>query len=162
DQTGNPLKGVKLTASNSNVRKTTYSNDEGLFRFADLPPGSYEVRAAAPRLRTVIQSNVRVGASPAEVSLVMEVENSGVEEVKVMEKAPLINTASANLKETTDTQFISAAAPRSRSSEAHRTISLAPPEGRARRPRLDPGLPAALAGGHDLSFVAVAPETLIS
>src|SRR6185369_5597754 len=95
DQTGNPIKGVKIVASSPTMiggSKNAYSNDEGFFRFNALFPGTFEVRATAPKLKTVIQKEVKVGISaPAEVSLIMEVESAGVEEVKVVEKAPTVS-----------------------------------------------------------------------
>jgi len=83
----------------------------------------------------------------------MEGSDLPVEEVRVMEKAPLVNTTSASVSH--DFEFVSSlprTGPRAR-------ISLAPP---GHRPRLAADLPAALAGGHDLVFPALAPETLRS
>src|SRR5947207_1969408 len=106
DQAGSPLRGIKITTFSSTQiggRKTAYTNEEGCFRFPILDPGTFEVRADAPKLRTVIQQNVKVGInSPAEVNLVMEVASDKVEEVKVVEKAPLVNTSSASVKEVFD------------------------------------------------------------
>jgi hypothetical protein len=47
-----------------------------------------------------------VGA-PAEVDLALEVE-AGVEEVKVIERAPVVSTTSAAVKEVFDADFIDA------------------------------------------------------
>src|SRR3954462_3454833 len=109
-QGGSPLRGIKITASSDTQiggKKTAYSNGEGCFRFPILDPGTFEVRADAPKLRTVIQQNVKVGInSPAEISLVMEVASDKVEEVKVVEKAPLVNTSSASVKEVYDVDFV--------------------------------------------------------
>jgi Carboxypeptidase regulatory-like domain len=110
DQTGNPIRGVKVTASSPTQiggSKTGYTNDEGFFRFAALFPGTFEVRATAPKLRTYIQKDVKVGISAAaEVSIVMEVEQAGVEEVKVVEKAPTVSTTTSNVKEVYDLDFV--------------------------------------------------------
>jgi hypothetical protein len=109
DQSGMPLKGIKVTAvSDTEIggQRTAYSNDEGRFRFAALAPGVFEVRASAVKLRTVIVQNVRVGISaPVEVNVVMEVETS-TEEVAIIEKAPLVETKSAALKEVIDLDMI--------------------------------------------------------
>ncbi len=111
DQAGVPIKGVKVTASSPTQiggKKTTYSDDEGSFRMVGLLPGVFEVAAAAPKLRTVVQKGINVGISaPAEVNLIMEVETS-TEEIKVVEKAPIISTNTAGLKEVLDTDFIDA------------------------------------------------------
>jgi len=110
DQTGNPIKGVKLTASSPTQiggGRSTYSNEEGYFRFSALFPGVFEVRATAPKLRTYIQKEIKVGISAAaEISLVMEVESAGVEEVKVVEKAPTVSTTTSNVKEVYDLDFV--------------------------------------------------------
>src|SRR6478735_4695087 len=50
DQTGNPIKGVKVVATSPTMiggSKSAYSNDEGFFRFNALFPGTFEVRATA-------------------------------------------------------------------------------------------------------------------
>jgi hypothetical protein len=109
DQAGAPLKGVKITAASETQiggARSIYSNDEGTFRFAALQPGTFEVRAQAPRMRAVIVKDVVVGISaPAEVNLVMEVE-AAVEEVKVVERPPIVNTTSSAIKETIDLDMI--------------------------------------------------------
>jgi hypothetical protein len=110
DQTGNPVKGVKVSATSPTQiggAKVAYSADDGAFRLRQLFPGTFEMRASAPKLKTVIQKDIKVGiTSPAEVSLVMEVESGGVEEVKVIEKAPLVSTTTANIKQSFDLDFV--------------------------------------------------------
>jgi Carboxypeptidase regulatory-like domain len=112
DQTGSPLGGVKVTASSDTQiggKKTAYTNEEGRFRFPQLIPGRFQVKVEAPRLQTVVQENIPVGInSPAEVNLVMEVQASKVEEVKVVEKAPVVSTTTANVKETFDVDMVDA------------------------------------------------------
>ena len=112
DQTGNPIKGVKASATSPTQiggAQVGYTNDEGQFRIRQLFPGTFEVRLTAPRLKTVVQKDVRVGiTASAEVNMVMEVEAAGIEEVKVVEKAPLVSTTKANLKETYDLDFVEA------------------------------------------------------
>jgi hypothetical protein len=110
DQVGGPLKGIRVTTTSATQiggRKTAYTNDEGCFRFPVLDPGTFEVRGEAPKLRTVIQRNIHVGINaPTEVNLVMEVATDKVEEVKVVEQAPLVNTKSASVKEVFDLDFV--------------------------------------------------------
>ena len=110
DQGGAPLKGIKVSASSATQiggKKNAYTNEEGCYRFPMLDPGVFEVRSDAPKLRTVIQQNVRVGINaPTEINLVMEVASDKVEEVKVVEKAPLVNTKSAGVKEVFDLDFV--------------------------------------------------------
>ncbi len=111
DQSGMPLRGIAVTAvSDTQIGgpRTAHTNEEGRFRFAALAPGQFEVRASAPRLKTVIVKEVRVGISaPVEVNLVMEVETA-TEEVAIVERPPLVETKSAALKEVIDTELIQA------------------------------------------------------
>jgi hypothetical protein len=110
DQTGSPLRGVKVTASAPTQiggRKTVYTNDEGFFRFPVLEPGTFQVRTEAPKLKTQVQENVKVGINaPAELNIVLEVASDKIEEVKVIEKAPLVSTTTANVKEVYDIEFV--------------------------------------------------------
>jgi hypothetical protein len=110
DQAGNPLPGVKVTATSPTEMgggKKAYTNSEGMFRFPVLTPGEFKVKAEAPRLQTVVQNNIKVGiTSPAEVNLIMEVASTKVEEVKVVAKAPLVNTTKPNVKEVFDVDFV--------------------------------------------------------
>ena len=109
DQNGMPLGGVQLSARSGTQiggEKVGYSNSEGFFRFPGLQPGSFEVRARAPKLKTVVQQDVKVGVNaPAEVVMVMEVE-SATEEVKVVESAPIVSTTTANVREVFDVDFV--------------------------------------------------------
>jgi hypothetical protein len=109
DQNGQPLKGVKLHATSETQiggGKTAYTNEEGTFRILGLIPGKFEVTASAPKLKTVIQKDVNVGVNAAaEADLIMEVETS-VEEVKVVERAPLVSTTTASVKEVFDEEFV--------------------------------------------------------
>jgi hypothetical protein len=87
DQAGNPLRGVKLTAESPTQiggRKVTYSNPEGAFRFPLLQPGTFQVKAEAPRLQTVVQDNIRVGLNAAaELNVVMEVASTQPQRIGV-------------------------------------------------------------------------------
>jgi hypothetical protein len=110
DQTGAPLRGVKVTASSDTQiggKKTAYTNEEGGFRFPQLIPGKFQVKAEAPKLQTVVQDNIAVGInSPAEINMVMEVAATKVEEIKVLDKAPVVSTTTANVKETFDVDMV--------------------------------------------------------
>jgi hypothetical protein len=111
DQAGNPIRGVKVTASSDTQiggTKTAYTNDEGAFRIRALIPGVFEVKAMAATLRTVVQKDVRVGiTSAAELNFIMEVTTT-VEEVKVVEKSPLVSTTKPNLREEFNNDFVEA------------------------------------------------------
>jgi len=110
DQAGNPLSGIKVTAASPTQiggKKSAYSNSEGGFRFSALQPGVFQVKAEAPKLQTIVQDNIKVGLNSAvELNLVMEVASTKVEEVKVVEKAPLVSTSTPNVKEVFDVDFV--------------------------------------------------------
>jgi hypothetical protein len=110
DQTGSPIRGVKVTASAPHQiggKKVTQTNEEGFFRFPMLEPGKFSVRTEAPKLKTQVQENVAVGISaPAQLDIIMEVASDKIEEVKVVEKAPLVSTTTANVKEVYDIDFV--------------------------------------------------------
>ncbi len=110
DQGGQPLKGIKIVTTSATQiggGKTTYTNDEGFFRFVGLLPGTFEVSASAKGLRTVLQKDIAVGvSSSAEINLVMEVESQQLEEVKVIEKAPIVSTTTSSVKEVYDEEFV--------------------------------------------------------
>jgi hypothetical protein len=112
DQTGMPLRGVKVSArSDTQIggARAAYTNDEGFFRVPGLQPGVFEIATSSPGLRSVVQKQVRVGVNaPAEVNVVMEAETTTVEEVKVIEQPPVVSTTSAKVKETFDADFVDA------------------------------------------------------
>jgi hypothetical protein len=111
DQTGMPLKGVKITASSSTQiggAKTAYTDDEGAFRMRSLIPGTFEVKATAPKLRTVVQKDVKVGITSAvELNLIMDVETAA-EQITVKQAQPLVSTTKPNVAEEFDTEFVEA------------------------------------------------------
>jgi hypothetical protein len=111
DQAGNPMKGIKITAASSTQIggvKTAYTDDAGAFRMRALIPGTFEVKAAAPNMRTVVQKDVKVGITSAvELNLIMDVQTKG-EEVTISQKAPLVSTTKANVAEEFDSEFVEA------------------------------------------------------
>jgi len=112
DETGNPLSGVKLTATSDTQiggAKTTYSDATGLFRFPALIPGAFQVKAEAPNLKSVVQDRVKVGLNaPVELNVVMQIASGEVEEIKVEQAAPLVSTSKANVKEVLDVDLVTA------------------------------------------------------
>jgi hypothetical protein len=148
DQTGAPLAGVKVAIQPPPAGKhTTYTDQQGRFEFSKLPPGPYQVTATAPKLRTVMQKGIQVSADRgAEANLVMETA-SAVEEVRVVERTPLVSTTHARIEQSFDMAML-AATPRA---PARRPpLSLAPPV--AARP----------AAGPEVSFAALLPDTIPS
>jgi hypothetical protein len=109
DSVGTPLAGVRVTASSETQIggvKTAYTNEEGAFRFPGLQPGVFEVRAAAPKLSPAIYKDVKVGISTAtELTIVLEVQTA-VEEVKVVQRPPIVSTTSTSVREDFDRDFV--------------------------------------------------------
>jgi hypothetical protein len=109
DQSGSPVAGVRVRAkvdTQIGGTKTAYTGPDGAFRFSGLEPGVFEVSASAPRMKQVLQKDVRVGiTTPAEVNIILEVETT-VEEVRVVQSAPTISTTAANMKETYDLDYV--------------------------------------------------------
>jgi hypothetical protein len=109
DQTGQPLSGVKVVAESPTQiggQRVTYTNPEGSFRFNALQPGTFSVMATAPKMNAVHQKGIKVGTqAPSDVTLLMEVA-AATEEIKVIERAPIVSTSTANVKEQWDEEFI--------------------------------------------------------
>jgi hypothetical protein len=110
DQSGTPIRGVKVTAS-SDIQiggpRSVMTDDEGHYRLQNLSPGVFTVTATALHLKTVIQKNVRVTAAASnELDILMEVETAE-EQVRVVERAPTVNTNSPQVGETFDQEFVS-------------------------------------------------------
>jgi hypothetical protein len=109
DQTGAPIKGVKITATSPTQiggAKSAYSNDEGFFRIPLLQPGKFEVKASAPKMQAQIMKDIDVGiTAPTEVTVMMEVATA-TEEITVVEKPPIVSTTKANIKETFDLDLV--------------------------------------------------------
>ncbi|HEY0711526.1 MAG TPA: carboxypeptidase-like regulatory domain-containing protein, partial [Polyangia bacterium] len=111
DEGGMPLKGVKVTATSPTQiggQKNAYTSDEGAFRIPHLAPGTFEVRASAPKLETIVNKGVKVGiTSVTELNIVMKVQTK-TEVVAVVEKAPLVKTTKANITETFELETVEA------------------------------------------------------
>ncbi len=111
DQMGTPLTGVRVSArSDTQIggAKSSYTSGEGSFRIPGLQPGVFDVTASSPGLKSVIQKQIRVGINaPAEIFVIMEAQTKE-EEVKIVERAPVISTTSAKVKETFDANFVDA------------------------------------------------------
>jgi len=111
DQTGQPLKGVRISATSPTQiggAKVAYTNDEGFFRIPGLLPGVFEASATAPKMQKVVQRNISVGiTTSAEIDLIMNVETQQ-EEVQIVETTPTLSTTAPNVKETYNLEFVSA------------------------------------------------------
>jgi hypothetical protein len=109
DQTGTPLRGVKVVAESATQiggAKAAYSNEEGFFRIPALFPGKFQVRATAPGLRTYYRREIAVGVNaPVELDVVMEVEGK-IDVVVIDDRPTVISPSTANVKEVYDLDFV--------------------------------------------------------
>jgi hypothetical protein len=109
DQTGNPLRGVKILAVSdvlSGRLTSAYSDQEGAYHILALPPGVYKVTANAPGMTPVVQENIRVGINSAtEVNIIMEVQTAQ-ETMVIVDRPPVVSTSRAAVKETYDLQMV--------------------------------------------------------
>jgi len=102
DQAGSPIQGVMITAVRKlpeTLLKKSYTNQEGAFRLAGLPPGLYDVTASAPKLKKLVKHDVAIAAGPnVALDLIMEVANV-IEQVQIVEKAPPVRDTRSSAKE---------------------------------------------------------------
>jgi len=109
DQTGNPLRGVKVVATSdamSGRALVAYSDQEGGYHILALMPGRYKVVATAPGMSQVVQENINVGINAAtEVNMLMEVQTAQ-ETMVIVDRPPVVSTTRAAVKETYDLQMV--------------------------------------------------------
>ncbi|MCC7126159.1 MAG: TonB-dependent receptor [Acidobacteria bacterium] len=87
---------VQLINEATNVAREVASNEEGLYNFAAVPPGTYTVRASLTGFRSYEQTGIRVGAQQfVTVDVTMEV-GALAETITVTGEAPLIDTSTAS------------------------------------------------------------------
>ena len=65
DATGAVVPGVTVTATNNatGVVTTVQSNDAGVYNFASLQPGTYDIKAELPGFRTEIAKTFQLGGA---------------------------------------------------------------------------------------------------
>jgi len=103
DQTGGVLPGVTVTLVNEGTGsqvQTTVTNDEGVFTFLQLSPGSFTVKIEADGFKTASYTQVKVEPG-RQYSLVAKLEvGGGSELVQVTAGSDLVNTTSAEIANT--------------------------------------------------------------
>jgi outer membrane receptor protein involved in Fe transport len=108
DPNGEPLPGVTITAASGAVMggsRTAVSGDTGAFRFAALPPGTYDVTAtlAGFKPQTITGLSVSVaGTAPADFTLQPEFS----EQVEVTAATPLVDLAASGPTVAYDSEFL--------------------------------------------------------
>ena len=99
DPSGAVLAGAKvtLTSPERGITRTLTTNENGLYTFTLLPPGTYVLTVEATNFRNYVQSGINLAAGQSaqqEVKLTMGAQK---EDVIVMAEAPLLNTDNANI-----------------------------------------------------------------
>src|SRR5207244_7902872 len=87
--------GVEVTLNNeqTNIKRTTVTNDQGEYAFAAIDPGNYSVRAVLQGYKTIERGGIRIGTQQfLTLDLTMEV-GAISENITVTGQAPLIETS---------------------------------------------------------------------
>ncbi|HEX3103333.1 MAG TPA: carboxypeptidase-like regulatory domain-containing protein, partial [Terriglobales bacterium] len=108
DPSGSVVQGAKVHLRNmgtSDVRDTT-TTTAGLYKFDNLLPGTYEIRAEAPGFKTYVQSNMILRASTAATVNIPFTIGAAEQSVQVTSEAVLVDTESANNTVTMDNHLI--------------------------------------------------------
>ena len=103
-----PLPGVAVTLTSPNLMGTrsALTDDNGLFRFPALPPGTYAVKVEMPGFRMVIREGIRLTTTTRlSVDIVLQ-QASVAEEVTVIGEAPTVDIKSTESASVTMTNEI--------------------------------------------------------
>ncbi|MYC81317.1 MAG: TonB-dependent receptor [Acidobacteria bacterium] len=100
DETGGILPDAEITVINeaNNVQRTVLSNEEGLYVFAQLPPGSYNLSATQPGFNSVtIEGITLLVNTNLELSVVFDTVATLTRSITVSATAPQLNTTDASV-----------------------------------------------------------------
>jgi hypothetical protein len=95
---GGVVPGVEVTLTNeqTNVKRSTVTNERGEFNFANVDPGNYGIKASLQGYKTVDRAGIRIGTQQF-LTLDLTMEVGAIEEsVTVTGQAPLIETGNAS------------------------------------------------------------------
>lgn len=88
---------VTLTETSTGSNYNAVTNDQGLFNFPELPPGSYTISASEPSLSTYQQTGITVSVGDtAKVDIVLGI-GSAHETVTVRSDASQLETKSSDV-----------------------------------------------------------------
>jgi outer membrane receptor protein involved in Fe transport len=108
DDTGGVLQSVTVTLEGEMIvgSMTTTTSDEGFYRFAALPPGTYEVDFSMPGFAKLHRRGVRVSVGATEeVSVVLKVSRLQ-EEMTVVGEASVVDTTSNEVNTNYDKDWV--------------------------------------------------------
>ena len=109
DQSGAALPNATVTARNvqTSTARTQQTNDEGRYRFANMPVGTYEITIEAPNFARHIQQGVQLLVGQ-EAVINVTMQPAGVQEtVTVTENASVLNTTTAEVSTRFDERRVS-------------------------------------------------------
>jgi hypothetical protein len=154
---GVPNSTVTLTSTSTNVSRTEQTNEQGLYTFPSVPPGTYNVRVEHPGFKTTT-SNVEVQVQQSvRLDLTLQVGQVS-ESVEVSATAALLQAENATVGTVVETKSISELPLNGREYLNLVTLSpnvsnLAPPSGQAQsRQGADRANQAISAGGNRVVF----------
>src|SRR5262245_29365167 len=104
DTTGAVMQGVEVQAINveTRVKSSTETNDEGLYRFPQLQPGTYRILLQKHGFRTIVKPGLELRVEDI-FALNFEMEiGSLAESITVREGSPLIQAETGTLSQTID------------------------------------------------------------
>lgn len=98
---------VTLTNDATHATQTVTSGAEGTFKFNELPPGSYTVKATAKGFQASTISNVAIAAeTPRNLDIVMQTGTESQTITVNAEAIPLLQTSDASIGRTIDSEEI--------------------------------------------------------
>jgi len=109
DQGGAVMPGATVTARNTqtNISRKLQTNDEGRYRFENLPVGPYEVTIEAPNFAKHVQSGIILLVDQT-AAVDVSMKPGGPEAVvTVVEDAPILNTSNAEVSTRFDSRRLS-------------------------------------------------------
>lgn len=111
DASGAVLPGVTVSVSGPNIPRaqTTTTSENGSYRIANLPPGTYVVRFELSGFKAVVLEGIRINVGGAlEHNVGLEI-GQVAESVSVVAESPVIDTTSNEVATTFDKDWVTAA-----------------------------------------------------
>src|SRR5262245_23439568 len=108
DSSGGALPGVDVTLINpeTGARLDAVTNENGIYRFASLPPGSYRIEAMLPSFMPISRGPLTLQVSQTlAIDLTLQVDQVN-ETVQVTEAAPLIESQTSDIGQAVTRQMI--------------------------------------------------------
>lgn len=108
DESGGPVPGASISAVDASAgrRRTTMTSRAGVYTFAAISPGTYNVAVSMPEFRPLTQEGVRIQTGETvRIDLVI-LPGTISESVTVIAETPLLRTETASLDRVVDHQTI--------------------------------------------------------